>query len=79
MMDATPHQLSLAEVRLIVHDSRDRVRCCIWDGWNDNAQRHMEEALPTHSDCPELHEVLLELVAAQPALKGCSERLLTQV
>ena len=57
----------------------DRVRLYIRKGSYGDAQRRVEELLPMHPSSPELHDVLLELVAARSDLKGWAERLLAQI
>ena len=57
----------------------DRVRRYIKNGSYGDAQRRVEEFLLVHPSSPEVHDVLLELVAAHSDLKGWAERLLAQI
>ncbi len=57
----------------------DRIRRYLERGSYSDAQRRIGEALPTHPTSPELHDLLLELVARQPDLKVWAESLLGQI
>ena len=57
----------------------DCIRKIIQNGRFGEAQTRIEQALPTYPTSEELHDLLLDLVTRQPALKGWAELLLAQI
>ena len=64
---------------MMVVSGIDRIRRYSKDGRFGEAQSRIEQALPVYPTSEELHDLLLDLVTRQPALKGWAEHLLAEI